>query len=174
MYIIPSRVMSGHGVSRSNLGPFRSVPACRGDVSRASSHNPNLFSWLSIDHQCTRIRYLHLHLPCSVLTLIYAIKTCAMASKDVNLVVLPRGKPIRNLPAEIKLPRAGTSAELYQKLAALAGTSIHRLRVTKGNDGSLVPNSRDVLLSQTGLMSDSKIIVKDLGNIREEGFHWPE
>ena len=89
-----------------------------------------------------------------------------MASKDVTLVVLPRGKPIRNLPTDVTLPRAGTGAELYQQLATSAGTSIHRLRVTKGNDGSLIPNSRDTSISQTGLMGDSKIYVKDLGNTR--------
>ena len=99
-------------------------------------------------------------------TFIHAIDSCVMASKDVTLVVLPRGKPIRNLPTDVTLPRAGTGAELYQQLATSAGTSIHRLRVTKGNDGSLVPNSRDTSISQTGLMGDSKIYVKDLGNTR--------
>ena len=86
-----------------------------------------------------------------------------MSSKDIGLVVLPRGKPVKNLPKEISLPRASTASELYQQLATSAGTSIHRLKVTKGSDGQFIPNSKDVSISQTGLMGDSKIYVKDLG-----------
>ena len=78
-------------------------------------------------------------------------------------MVLPRGKPVKNLPREVNLARASTASELYQQLATSAGTSVHRLRVTKGSDGQLIPNSKDVSISQTGLMGDSKIYVKDLG-----------
>lgn len=41
--------------------------------------------------------------------------------------------------------------------------SVYRLRVTKGSDGQLVPNSKDVMISRTGLMNGSKVYVKDLG-----------
>lgn len=88
-----------------------------------------------------------------------------MSSKNIGLVVLPRGKPVKNLPREVNLSRASTASELYQHLATLAGTSVHRLRVTKGSDGQFIPNSKDVTISQTGLMGDSKIYVKDLGMV---------
>ena len=87
-----------------------------------------------------------------------------MASKDIGLVVLPRGKPVKNLPTEIRLAHESPATDLYQKLAAAAGTSIHRIRVTKGSDGNLVPNRSDVTILETGLMGDSKIYVKDLGS----------
>ena len=88
-----------------------------------------------------------------------------MSSQTIKLVVLPRGKPIKKLPQEIEVPRNSPAAELYSHLAAASGTSIHRLRVTKGSDGQLVPNRADVSLNNTGLMGGSKIFIKDLGKI---------
>ena len=57
----------------------------------------------------------------------------------------------------------GTTAELYRQLAQQAGVDIHRLRVTKGSDGSLIPSSKDLLVESTGLRQQSTIYVKDLG-----------
>ncbi|MCJ1411065.1 3-oxo-5a-steroid 4- dehydrogenase [Ptychographa xylographoides] len=88
-----------------------------------------------------------------------------MASQHIQLVVSPRGKPIQTLPRESEVPRNASAADLYTTLATASRTSVHRLRVTKGSDGQLVPNSKDVLLSQTGLMNGSKIYVKDLGEV---------
>lgn len=86
-----------------------------------------------------------------------------MASSTIKLVISPRGKPIRTLPEECDVPRNAPAAEIYQQLAAVSGMSVNRLRVTKGSDGQLVPNSKDVMISRTGLMGGSKIYVKDLG-----------
>ena len=95
-----------------------------------------------------------------------------MASKDICLVVLPRGKPVKNLPKEVHLPRESSATELYSKIATAAGTSIHRLRLTKASDGNLVPNRSDVTVVDTGLMGDSKIYVKDLGNFYEQSVRY--
>ena len=86
-----------------------------------------------------------------------------MATQVLSLTVYPRGKPLSGLPGETSLPRAAPASEIYQKLAAASGASIHRIRVTKGSDGQLVPNSTDVSILQTGLLDGSKIFVKDLG-----------
>ncbi|MCJ1432829.1 3-oxo-5a-steroid 4- dehydrogenase [Xylographa pallens] len=86
-----------------------------------------------------------------------------MSSQTITLIVSPRGKPIKTLPQESEVPRNAPATELYNYLAAASGTSVHRLRVTKGSDGQLVPNRADVSIKQTGLMDGSKVFVKDLG-----------
>ena len=86
-----------------------------------------------------------------------------MASPTIKLVISPRGKPIKTLPDECEVPRNAPAAEIYQQLAAASRMSVNRLRVTKGSDGQLVPNSKDVMISRTGLLGGSKIYVKDLG-----------
>ena len=73
------------------------------------------------------------------------------------------GKPVKKLPEEISLPNNGPTSELYNRLAFQAGTSIHRLRITKGSDGSIVPNNKDISVNSTGLREQSTIYVKDLG-----------
>ena len=73
------------------------------------------------------------------------------------------GKPIKKLPEEIPTPSQSTTFDLYSQLAAKTGTSIHRLRITKGNDGNLIPNSTQVSIEQTGLRDQSIVYVKDLG-----------
>jgi len=40
---------------------------------------------------------------------------------------------------------------------------VHRLRITKGSDGSLVPNDKNTTIESTGLRNDSNVMVKDLG-----------
>ncbi|KAI9873679.1 MAG: 3-oxo-5a-steroid 4- dehydrogenase, partial [Pleopsidium flavum] len=86
-----------------------------------------------------------------------------MASKGLTLVVRPRGKPINNLPEETAIVPSGSGADLYHRLAAESGLSIHRLRITKGSDGGLVPSSKDVTMDRLGLREQSTIYVKDLG-----------
>lgn len=86
-----------------------------------------------------------------------------MAAQKLTLAVRPRGKPVKKLPEEISLPNNGPTSELYNQLAQQAGTTIHRLRVTKGSDGSFVPNSKDLSVNSTGLREQSTIYVKDLG-----------
>ncbi|KAM0801570.1 3-oxo-5-alpha-steroid 4-dehydrogenase family protein-like protein [Usnea florida] len=86
-----------------------------------------------------------------------------MAAQKLTLAVRPRGKPVKKLPEEISLPTNGPTSELYNRLAQQAGTTIHRLRVTKGSDGSFVPNSKDLSVNSTGLREQSTIYVKDLG-----------
>ncbi|KAI9838714.1 MAG: 3-oxo-5a-steroid 4- dehydrogenase [Thelocarpon superellum] len=106
-----------------------------------------------------------------------------MASKSMTLVVRPRGKlsksskvqvsrsltlwttgkPIKKLPEESNVISSASTSELYQRVAAQSGLSIHRLKITKGSDGSAVPNSKTVSIVHTGLRDHSVIYVKDLG-----------
>ncbi|KAK2768465.1 3-oxo-5a-steroid 4- dehydrogenase [Arachnomyces sp. PD_36] len=85
-----------------------------------------------------------------------------MAS-TITLDVRPRGKPIENLPQEIKVPTTATGADLYNALAEQSSFSIHRLRVTKGSDGSLISGVKGPSVHDTGLRDQSTIYVKDLG-----------
>ncbi|KAI9839467.1 MAG: hypothetical protein M1819_002092 [Sarea resinae] len=80
-----------------------------------------------------------------------------------TLTVKPRGKPIKSLPSEITVPSDATATELYKAIAAKSRFSAHRLRITKGSDGSAVPNARDLSLETTGLRNQSTVYVKDLG-----------
>lgn len=79
------------------------------------------------------------------------------------MLIYPAGKPLKSLPEDISLPYTSKACDLYSELALKSNISIHRLRVTKGSDGSLVPNSSDVSVSQTGLRDQSTVYVKDLG-----------
>ncbi|KAL9041700.1 MAG: hypothetical protein Q9180_001107 [Flavoplaca navasiana] len=86
-----------------------------------------------------------------------------MTSKTLTLSVRPRGKPLHKLPEDLSLSSTSTSSDLYTQLASSSGTSIHRLRITKGSDGSLIPNTSSLPISDTGLRDGSSIYVKDLG-----------
>lgn len=61
------------------------------------------------------------------------------------------------------LPAAAATTELYKSLAKATGHTTHRLRITKGSDGSLVPNDPGVPVTSTGLRDRSVVYVKDLG-----------
>ncbi len=74
-----------------------------------------------------------------------------------------QGKPIRDLPEELSILGNAPAADLYNKLAQVSKLSTHRLRITKGSDGSVVANSQDVPISSTGLRDQSTVYVKDLG-----------
>jgi very-long-chain enoyl-CoA reductase len=84
-------------------------------------------------------------------------------SKTLTLQVRPRGKPIRKLPEELSTSSTTTAATLYSQLANSTSYSVHQLRITKGSDGSVIPNSKDTTLSSLGLRDQSQIMVKDLG-----------
>jgi very-long-chain enoyl-CoA reductase len=56
-----------------------------------------------------------------------------------------------------------TAVEIYDTLANKTRYSVHQLRVTKGSDGSLISNLKDVSVYSTGLRDQSTIYVKDLG-----------
>ncbi|KAF2808684.1 synaptic glyco protein SC2 [Mytilinidion resinicola] len=84
-------------------------------------------------------------------------------STTIALVVRPRGKPIKNLPEETTVGREDSAAELYKLIAASSKISVHRLKITKGSDGSAIPNSSSVTVQDTGLRNKSTIDVKDLG-----------
>lgn len=73
------------------------------------------------------------------------------------------GKPVTKLPEELPLPSTATSSDLYTQLATSSRTSIHRLRITKGSDGTYIPNIASLPISETGLRDGSTIYVKDLG-----------
>ncbi|KAL8736490.1 MAG: hypothetical protein Q9166_000282 [cf. Caloplaca sp. 2 TL-2023] len=86
-----------------------------------------------------------------------------MASKTLMFSIRPRGKPLNKLPEDISLSSTGTTSDLYTELAASSQTSVHRLRITKGSDGSFIPNTASLSVSDTGLRDGSSIYVKDLG-----------
>jgi very-long-chain enoyl-CoA reductase len=48
-------------------------------------------------------------------------------------------------------------------IADVSGSSVHRLRITKGSDRSVVPNAKDTTIDDTGLRESSVIHIKDLG-----------
>lgn len=81
------------------------------------------------------------------------------------LTFWPPGKPVKKLPADTTVALTDSTAELYKRLAAATGLSVHRLRLAKGSDGSVIPNSTKILVSETGLRQKSNITVKDLGTL---------
>ncbi|EXJ88977.1 enoyl reductase [Capronia epimyces CBS 606.96] len=86
-----------------------------------------------------------------------------MASKPVTLQIRPRGKPIKALPETIDLKPNATTGDLYSELARRTRYSVHRLRVTKGSDGSALPKTKDTSIHSSGLRDQSTVFVKDLG-----------
>lgn len=60
------------------------------------------------------------------------------------------------------IPSDAPLADVYAQIAKETSFSVHRLRLTKGSDGKLLPNDEATVLS-TGLRSQSTIYVKDLG-----------
>ncbi|KAF7618881.1 hypothetical protein AFLA_000527 [Aspergillus flavus NRRL3357] len=86
-----------------------------------------------------------------------------MAPASITLIVEPRGKPIKKLPKEIQINPNAPAQDIYAALAAASGSSIHRLRITKGSDRSVVPNSKETKVDDTGLKERSVVHVKDLG-----------
>lgn len=86
-----------------------------------------------------------------------------MASKSIELHVRPRGKPIGSLPDTLTIDSTASTAELYKDLAKAAKYSVHRLRITKGSDGSVINNTRDSTVHATGVRDQSTVYVKDLG-----------
>ena len=54
------------------------------------------------------------------------------------------------------------ASDIYSTLAQKTGYSIHRLRVTKGSDGSVLPNGSETI-DGSGRRAQSVIYVKDLG-----------
>ncbi|KAF2718504.1 hypothetical protein K431DRAFT_287656 [Polychaeton citri CBS 116435] len=86
-----------------------------------------------------------------------------MASKPVTISITPRGRKIPNLPKETSVYIQGSTNDLYHRVAAEASFSIHRLRITKASDGSLVPNDKKTTISSIGLGNGDAIQVKDLG-----------
>jgi very-long-chain enoyl-CoA reductase len=82
---------------------------------------------------------------------------------SISIADQPQGKPIRKLPEELTTPRNSTASDLYNTLAQVSNLSVHRLRVTKGSDGTAVANSKDIPIISTGLRDQSTVYVKDLG-----------
>ncbi|RMZ91616.1 hypothetical protein DV736_g1144, partial [Chaetothyriales sp. CBS 134916] len=86
-----------------------------------------------------------------------------MASKSITLQIRPRGKPVKKLPDSVSLAVSASTAELYASLAFQTSFSVHRLRLTKGSDGSVIANATDTSLDAAGLRDQSTVVVKDLG-----------
>jgi very-long-chain enoyl-CoA reductase len=74
-----------------------------------------------------------------------------------------QGRPVRKLPEELSILGGAPAADLYSRVAQSTKLSIHRLRITKGSDGSVVANSKNVSINSTGLRDQSTVYVKDLG-----------
>jgi hypothetical protein len=73
------------------------------------------------------------------------------------------GRPIKNLPESITISPDASAADIFQKVADASRFPVHRLRITKGSDGSPLPKSKDVTVHDTGLRNKSAVDVKDLG-----------
>lgn len=58
---------------------------------------------------------------------------------------------------------SSTLKNIYVLIAQSSKFSIHRLRITKGSDGSVIPNAADGTVASLGLRDQSQIYVKDLG-----------
>lgn len=77
-----------------------------------------------------------------------------------------QGKPIKKLPKTITVNLDTNGEELHNSIAKASGASVHRLRITKGSDRSVVPNDKGTTIDDTGLRESSVIHVKDLGMSR--------
>ncbi|KAH8730355.1 3-oxo-5-alpha-steroid 4-dehydrogenase-domain-containing protein [Phaeosphaeriaceae sp. PMI808] len=86
-----------------------------------------------------------------------------MSASTITLIVRPRGRPIKNLPESITVGPDAPASQIYQEIAKASKFSIHRLKVTKGSDGSAIPNGADTTVHDTGVRNKSAIDVKDLG-----------
>jgi very-long-chain enoyl-CoA reductase len=75
------------------------------------------------------------------------------------------GRPIKNLPETITVNANAPTSEIFEEIAKASKFSIHRLRVTKGSDGSPINNAGGVTVHDTGLRNKSAVDVKDLGTI---------
>lgn len=73
------------------------------------------------------------------------------------------GKPIKKLPQTITVSLNSNGEELHNAIAKATGASVHRLRITKGSDRTVVPNDKRTTIDDTGLRESSVIHVKDLG-----------
>jgi hypothetical protein len=73
------------------------------------------------------------------------------------------GNPIPRLPPDISIALNASGTKLYSTLSQQSKLSVNRLRITKGSDGSLIPNSDNVTIYDIGLRSQSTLYVKDLG-----------
>ena len=76
---------------------------------------------------------------------------------------IPSGRPIKGLPESITIESEAPASQIFSKIAQASNFSIHRLRVTKGSDGSGISNAGETTVHQTGLRNKSAIDVKDLG-----------
>lgn len=110
--------------------------------------------------------------------------SASMSAKPLQLQVRPRGeklqdsipmghlltflagKPIKNLPEYTYALPQDNARNLYERIAAKSRFDINRLRITKGSDGSHVPNSRENTIDELGLFENSTIFVKDLGQLQ--------
>lgn len=61
------------------------------------------------------------------------------------------------------MSREASASQIYEEIAKASKFSIHRLRVTKGSDGSSIGNVKDVTVHDTGVRNKSAVDVKDLG-----------
>lgn len=87
---------------------------------------------------------------------------------SLTLEVSPRGKPLKGLPQDLTVSSQSSAAQVYDAIAAKTKASVHRIRITKGSDGAVLPNSSDTTIRDTGLLDGSKIVVKDLGELRSK------
>lgn len=113
-------------------------------------------TWLVRLPECQQSRLLLIREVCEIAL---RLQKCFHCNCETN--GLP-GKPIRRLPSEITVSSTSPTSDIYNTLAQKSGHSVHRLRITKGGDGSLLSNGSETI-QETGLKAQSVVYVKDLG-----------
>ena len=91
---------------------------------------------------------------------------CVLCGPNTSVADIIQGKRIPKLPSETSIYLQGSGSDLYQRIASQSGFSLHRLRITKADDGKPIPNDKSVSIDSTGLKDGSGIQVKDLGASR--------
>lgn len=67
------------------------------------------------------------------------------------------------MPDTLTVDPATSAEALYKEIAKQSRYSVHQLRITKGSDGSVINNAKDITIHSTGVRDQSTIYVKDLG-----------
>ncbi|KAF8473466.1 synaptic glycoprotein SC2 [Kalaharituber pfeilii] len=73
----------------------------------------------------------------------------------VTIQLKSRGRPIKRLPSSVDVNPNAPVSELASKISSATGLSVHRLRLTKASDGSV--------LTSLNLENQTTVNVKDLG-----------
>ena len=95
----------------------------------------------------------------------------ARSEKCSSLAYIRPGKKIPKLPSETSIYLQGSGNDLYNRIAIQSNFSLHRLRITKAEDGKPIPNDKSVSIDSIGLRDGATIQVKDLGRSSSAAEH---